>query len=393
MKYLVNLKLASALVGGVLISMLCGCDDADYKVIDNAVYLSEAYSNPGLSKKISIDTESSIAVTATVRATQTVAQDTKATLGVDEQALDTYNKKNGTNYILLPTDKYSFSEKEVTIQAGKVSAGVASITIQPMTQEMLASGNKYSLPISIMHTDGNLLESMQNMIYLMDPVIITSVPVLTGSTPAKLNMTKDYNVTQWSVEFRVNMSILGTEVGEYNNQALFSANPSSGKAEDGEIYIRFGDAPIAGNILQVKTQGTQINCPTPFNAKQWYHLAFVCNGPTLTIYVDGKVEATLDLPNKPLSLDRNNFGICGGGSYLVADVMMSELRFWTTAISQSQIQNNMYTINPQTEGLEGYWKLNEGDGSTFNDATGHGNTGVATNGVVRWEHGIRSDGK
>lgn len=56
-------------------------------------------------------------------------------------------------------------------------------------------------------------------------------------------------------------------------------------------------------------------------------LAFVCNGPTLTIYVDGKVEATLDLPNKPLSLDRNNFGICGGGSYLVADVMMSELRF------------------------------------------------------------------
>ena len=111
MKYLVNLKLASALVGGVLISMLCGCDDADYKVIDNAVYLSEAYSNPGLSKKISIDTESSIAVTATVRATQTVAQDTKATLGVDEQALDTYNKKNGTNYILLPTDKYSFSEK------------------------------------------------------------------------------------------------------------------------------------------------------------------------------------------------------------------------------------------------------------------------------------------
>lgn len=119
--------------------------------------------------------------------------------------------------------------KEVTIQAGKVSAGVASITIQPMTQEMLDSGNKYALPISIMHTDGNLLESMQNMIYLMDPVIITSVPVLTGSTPAKLNMTKDYNVTQWSVEFRVNMSILGTEVGEYNNQALFSANPSSGK--------------------------------------------------------------------------------------------------------------------------------------------------------------------
>lgn len=392
MKYIVNLKFVSALVGGLMVSMLCGCDDADYKVIDDAIYLSEAYSSS--SKKIAIDTEASVAVTATVRATQAVANDIKATLDVSEKALDVYNKRNGTNYILLPADKYSFSEKEVTIQAGKVSAGVASVTIQPMTQEMLDSGNKYALPIGITRTDGKVLDSMQDMIYIMDPVIITSVPVLTGSKPATLNMTKDYNVSQWSLEFRVNMSVLGTEVGELNNQALFSAGPGAGHdAKDGEIYIRFGDAPIAGNILQIKTQGTQINCSTPFNAKQWYHLAFVCDGPTLTIYVDGKVEATLDLPNTPLLLVHDSFGICGGGSYLKANVMMSELRFWTTAIPQAQIQNNMYTINPQTEGLEGYWKLNEGDGSTFNDATGHGNTGIATNGVVEWVHGIRSDGK
>ena len=141
MKYLVNLKLASALVGGVLISMLCGCDDADYKVIDNAVSICQKHILIQVYQKISIDTESSIAVTATVRATQTVAQDTKATLGVDEQALDTYNKKMGTNYILLPTDKYSFSERSYYSSWERVSAGVASITIQPMTQEMLDSGN------------------------------------------------------------------------------------------------------------------------------------------------------------------------------------------------------------------------------------------------------------
>jgi len=119
MKYLVNLKLASALVGGVLISMLCGCDDADYKVIDNAVYLSEAYSNPGLSKKISIDTESSIAVTATVRATQTVAQDTKATLGVDEQALDTYNKKMVRITSYFRQINIVFQKKKLLFKLGK----------------------------------------------------------------------------------------------------------------------------------------------------------------------------------------------------------------------------------------------------------------------------------
>ena len=61
----------------------------------------------------------------------------------------------------------------------------------------------------------------------------------------------------------------------YQNQAIFSAGPGNGIAEDGEIYIRFGDGPIPGNILQIKTQGTQVNAATKFKNNQWYHLAFV----------------------------------------------------------------------------------------------------------------------
>src|SRR3712207_8851215 len=62
----------------------------------------------------------------------------------------------------------------------------------------------------------------------------------------------------WSLEFCVNMSKLGKEVGEMNNQALFAASSKNGAA-DGEIYTRFGDAPIEGNRLQIKTQGSQMN--------------------------------------------------------------------------------------------------------------------------------------
>ena len=121
-------------------------------------------------------------------------------------------------------------------------------------------------------------------------------------------------------------------------------------------------------------------------------MAFVCNGIKLTIYVNGNVDAVLDLPNKPLRLVKESFGLCNG-SWMVTNAMFSEVRFWTTAISQSQIQNNMYAINPKSEGLEAYWKLNEGSGTTFKDATGNGNEGVALNGVVGWQDGIRSDGK
>ena len=132
--------------------------------------------------------------------------------------------------------------------------------------------------------------------------------------------------------------------------------------------------------MQIKTQGTQVNAATKFKNNQWYHLAFVCDGVKLTIYVNGNIDATLDLPRKPLRLVKNSFGICNG-DWMVTDAIVSEVRFWTTAISQSQIQNNMFA------------KLNEGAGTEFKDATGHGNKATAPNGVVRWVDGIRSDGK
>ena len=115
-------------------------------------------------------------------------------------------------------------------------------------------------------------------------------------------------------------------------------------------------------LLQIKTQGTQVNAATKFKNNQWYHLAFVCDGVKLTIYVNGNIDATLDLPRKPLRLVKNSFGICNG-DWMVTDAIVSEVRFWTTAISQSQIQNNMFAINPGTDGLEAYWKLNEGAGT------------------------------
>ena len=40
---------------------------------------------------------------------------------------------------------------------------------------------------------------------------------------------------------------------------------------------------------------------------------------------------------------------------------MSEARFWTVARTQQQIQENMLTVDPKSEGLEVYYKLNGTD--------------------------------
>lgn len=204
-----------------------------------------------------------------------------------------------------------------------------------------------------------------------------------------MTMRQDYELTEWTVEFNINIDKLGTAVGELNNQTIFGAWGPDGK--DGEIYIRFGDAPIEGNRLQIKTQGTQMNSNMLFNANTWYHLAFVCTGTKLYMYVNGVLDNSMDLAGKIVNLGSKKIQL-GNMDYLKANVKYSELRFWTKARSQAEVANNMYVIDPKSNGLEAYWKMNEGEGNIFNDATGHGNKAEAA-GTTEWTPNVRIDGK
>ena len=71
---------------------------------------------------------------------------------------------------------------------------------------------------------------------------------------------------------------------------------------------------------------------------------------------------------------------------------MSELRFWTKAITPTQILNNMFNVNPGSDGLEAYWRLDEGEGNEFRDYTGHGNV-CTSSGTTSWIKNIIADNK
>src|SRR5690606_32763256 len=115
-------------------------------------------------------------------------------------------------------------------------------------------------------------------------------------------------------------------------------------------YSRFGDAPIKGNIFQLKNQGTQFNSVTEFKTNTWYHLAIVNDGTKIRFYINGRLDIEIDSPGRVTNLGKDKFHF-GNTDYLRANVMVSEMRFWTKAISQTQIKNNMFAINPKTEGL------------------------------------------
>lgn len=375
--------LAGMALGALL---LTGCNDAEYDTLSNQAYILQTNTNANSSLKLTVGAEVAT-TTLNVRLSDVANVESRYRLVYDTAVVNEYNRLNETPYASLPQESFSFSSEETTIEAGASVSTPITLTVPPYSEALKASGKKYAIGFRLENTSGNasVLPSGSKIVYILDQVVIQPVVVLDQSHYVSQNLVKNYPLTEWTVEMNINKHILYTEVGRGNNQAIFGAGPD-------EIYIRFGDAPIEGNRLQIKTQGTQMNSLALFNEHTWYHLAFVCTGTKLYLYVNGQLDNSMDLPGKTTNV--NSINICSPSTYWLGNAMYSEVRFWQRARSQAEIANNMYACDPTTPGLITYYKMNEGEGYSFRDASGNGNN-AETNGqaVPEWIQDVRIDGK
>lgn len=375
--------LAGMALGALL---LTGCNDAEYDTLSNQAYILQTNTNANSSLKLTVGAEVAT-TTVNVRLSDVANVESRYRLVYDTAVVNEYNRLNETPYVSLPQESFSLSSEETTIEVGASVSTPITLTVPPYSEALKASGKKYAIGFRLENTSGNasVLPSGSKIVYILDQVVIQPVVVLDQSHYVSQNLVKNYPLTEWTVEMNINKHILYTEVGRGNNQAIFGAGPD-------EIYIRFGDAPIEGNRLQIKTQGTQMNSLALFNEHTWYHLAFVCTGTKLYLYVNGQLDNSMDLPGKTTNV--NSINICSPSTYWLGNAMYSEVRFWQRARSQAEIANNMYACDPTTPGLITYYKMNEGEGYSFRDASGNGNN-AETNGqaVPEWIQDVRIDGK
>lgn len=375
--------LAGMALGALL---LTGCNDAEYDTLSNQAYILQTNTNANSSLKLTVGAEVAT-TTVNVRLSDVANVESRYRLVYDTAVVNEYNRLNETPYVSLPQESFSLSSEETTIEASASVSTPITLTVPPYSEALKASGKKYAIGFRLENTSGNasVLPSGSKIVYILDQVVIQPVVVLDQSHYVSQNLVKNYPLTEWTVEMNINKHILYTEVGRGNNQAIFGAVPD-------EIYIRFGDAPIEGNRLQIKTQGTQMNSLALFNEHTWYHLAFVCTGTKLYLYVNGQLDNSMDLPGKTTNV--NSINICSPSTYWLGNAMYSEVRFWQRARSQAEIANNMYACDPTTPGLITYYKMNEGEGYSFRDASGNGNN-AETNGqaVPEWIQDVRIDGK
>lgn len=375
--------LAGMALGALL---LTGCNDAEYDTLSNQAYILQTNTNANSSLKLTVGAEVAT-TTVNVRLSDVANVESRYRLVYDTAVVNEYNRLNETPYASLPQESFSLSSEETTIEAGASVSTPITLTVPPYSEALKASGKKYAIGFRLENTSGNasVLPSGSKIVFILDQVVIQPVVVLDQSHYVSQNLVKNYPLTEWTVEMNINKHILYTEVGHGNNQAIFGAGPD-------EIYIRFGDTSIEGNRLQIKTQGTQMNSLALFNEHTWYHLAFVCTGTKLYLYVNGQLDNSMDLPGKTTNV--NSINICSPSTYWLGNAMYSEVRFWQRARSQAEIANNMYACDPTTPGLITYYKMNEGEGYSFRDASGNGNN-AETNGqaVPEWIQDVRIDGK
>lgn len=116
-------------------------------------------------------------------------------------------------------------------------------------------------------------------------------------------------------------------------------------------------------------------------APGWHHVAYTqertsASNVTVKMYWDGALVETMsgnwedaDFSNGSLFIGDNSslsFGWFGN---------VSDLRFWSDVRTQSEIDNNKDVIlNGNEANLVGYWKINEGTGTTVNDSVSSGGT-------------------
>ncbi len=338
------------------------CNDAEYGVIDNGLYIAQAADMNVTKLNLNSAGATELAINAQV--IRALESDVQVEVSFDAAALKEYNENNDTFYEVLPMENLTY-DKSAKIMAGE---HVTSDIVFTISEYDTPNGESYALPIRISTPSTQVapLGSSQLYIVLLNKALIQAVPRMNNSnkaTPVDPDALWGLSEAEWTIEGWVNMS--GFQI---NNQAIWNSG-SWENSPNNEMYIRFGDAPIPYNSFQVKAKGSQVNTVTLFQPNRWYHIAITCNTAGLvSIYVDGNLDVSVQTQGGPTLIDR--FEMVTSGSWFRDRVMMGQVKFWRVALSQSQLQANMYSSARSSDpALIAYWKLDEGEGNTFKDSS------------------------
>lgn len=344
---------------------LTGCAEGDDFDYGKTVVLITGTETTPVKKFVVEDTPSAYAVTAS--ATNIVSKDVQVKFAIDNSLVENYNKEHNTNYYAIPEGAAVIENTDAIIQSGKSFSTPAVVKV--VSTENFAEGRVYVIPVTMTQVDGlDVLQSSKTIFLQISRVI--------HFTSLNITNTNLYSNFIFADDKKQELSNFTYEIKFYSQNWHTIARLCSftSKDEQRSSMLRFGENGQAVNALQWVSPGGSIVSNTRFSLDRWYTVSLTYDGSKLIMYVNGVKDAEGAGDGKPVDFQRFELGMSWTGyrSSQYFRGRISEVRVWNRALSPGEMQMGLCGVDPKSEGLLAYWKMNEGEGHIFKDATGHG---------------------
>lgn len=343
-----NKKIFKYIAIGCMALSFGACNETEGDLLEPRVYFEN--------KEYTIEVEDNseqMSFDLTARLTTMAASQVDVIYSIaDSSVIKEYNSRFGTNYQMFDTENVKLSSPSSVIKSGQLYADNVEIEISHL--DVLEEGKTFVLPVSVR---SNSIASLPG----------TNIAYFFITKPLKIKEVGQFWNSYISVRFPT-----GTFFKSFTYEALVNVSYFSGNetilGTEGVMIFRIGDTgggtpkdclEAAGRQKYNMTEGLQTN--------QWYHVALTydqSSGKT-GIYVNGVKKAGSEWalagfdPNSDIGF---NIGKLPGFQWGERPLMgyMSEIRVWSVARTENQLKQNMLNVDPKSEGLELYYKL---DGS------------------------------
>lgn len=360
-KHIVRTSLHALALGLLMI----GCTEADKFDYDkNVVLITGTETSPVVKFSVE-DTPASYAVTAT--STAKVDDDVNITFAIDNSQVNVYNETYGTNYYAAPEGSVVLENEQVVIAAGKAFSTPA--TVKVVSTENFEEGRIYVIPVTLQSVDGlDVLEPSKTIFLRISRVI--------QFTSLNISNPELYSNFMFADEQMKTLSNFTYEIKCYSQEWHRIARLCcfNSKTSERQNMLRFGENGLDINALQWVAPNGSIVSGTRFSENRWYMISLTYDGSKLTMYVDGVKDAEGAGDGKPVDFQMFELGM-SWTNYRTSQYFkgrVAEVRVWDRCLSPAELQLGLCSVDPSSEGLVAYWKMNEGEGHIFHDATNHG---------------------
>lgn len=372
MNKIFHFLIMSAIATGSLVLSGCNAEGDGFDYDRNGLLMTGTEETP-LQKFVVEDVPSTYPIT--VSSTKKVTADVDLTVAIDTSLVSKYNETNGTNYYAIPAGAVKLNASDLKIKAGEAISSATSVEM--VSTDNFTTGRTYLIPVTIKSAKGgtdDVIEASRTLYLRVSRII--NFYALENNYNASSNFvfddSKRVDLSKYTIEFKVYPTALGTGTASDNQiQRVLSIE---GKNEENANMFRFGESGTARNCLQWILPGGRAFSKTLFGNNRWYLISCTYDGNDYTMYVDGVKDATATSAGKVMPFQRFEMGMSWEGypSGQFFHGRMCEIRVWNRVLSASEIQGGIAGIDPKSNGLLAYWKMDQASGPIIKDETGNG---------------------